>query len=53
MKWTIKYYLSESAQKCGCAAFTETIQGDRNYVMNWAQNKLKNSNFKCFDIIQN
>lgn len=48
--WIIKYYLTEVAFKSGVAAFTETIKGDRNYAVNWAQNKIRHSNFKFFDI---
>jgi len=46
----IKYYLTETAFRNGVAAFTETIKGDKNFVINWAQNKLKSSNFKYYDI---
>lgn len=46
----IKYYLTETAYRSGVAAFTETIKGDRNYAVNWAQNKLRSSNFKYYDI---
>ena len=52
MTWIIKYYLTENAQRTGVAAYTETINGDKNYATNWAQNKMKKSNFKFFDIIQ-
>jgi hypothetical protein len=52
MKWKINYYLTEGAMRTGCPAFTETITGDRNYVVNWAQNKLKTSNFKFYDLQQ-
>lgn len=52
MKWEIKYYLNENAKRSGIAAFKETIQGDRHYVENWAQNKIKHSNFVAFDLIQ-
>ena len=52
MKWEIRYYLTEQAYKSGVVAFKETINGDRNYVVNWANNKLKNSKFKFFDIVQ-
>ena len=34
----IKYYL------------TETFRGDRNTAVNWAQNKVRTSNFKFYDI---
>ena len=50
--WKIRYYLNEMAFKSGCAAFTETIRGDRNYVVNWAQNRLKNSQFKFYDLVE-
>ena len=52
MKWEIRYYLTEQAYKCGIAAFKETINGDRNYVINWANGRIKNSKFKFFDIVQ-
>ena len=52
MKWEIRYYLNEQAFKCGVVAFRETINGDRNFVVNWANNRLKHSNFKFFDITQ-
>lgn len=51
-KWCIWYYLSEGAYKTGCPAFTETIIGDRNFAVNWAQNKLKYSQFKFYDLIE-
>lgn len=46
----IKYYLTETAYRCGVSAFTETFRGDRNSVVNWAQNKVRTSNFKFYDI---
>lgn len=52
MKWEIRYYLTEVAYKSGIAAYKETINGDRNYAVNWAQNKLKCSNFKFYDLVQ-
>ena len=48
--FVIKYYLTESAYRCGIAAFTETYRGDRNSAINWAQNKLKYSHFKFYDL---
>ena len=51
-KWLIRYYLTESAYKTGCSAFTEIVKGDRNFAVNWAQNKLKNSQFKYYDLIE-
>lgn len=48
----IKYYLTEGAYRCGIPAFTETIKGSRNYVVNLAQNKLKTSNFKFYEILE-
>lgn len=50
MKWKIKYYLTESSFRSGVPAFTEIINGDRNYVTNWAQQKVRNGSFKFFDI---
>ena len=52
MKFEIKYYLNDSAKRSGIAAFKETIQGDRRYAENWAQNKIKHSNFVAYDIEQ-
>lgn len=51
-QWIIKYYVAESSYRAGVAAFTETISGDRNYVTNWAMNKVRNSQFKYFDIME-
>ena len=48
MKWEIRYYLTDTAFRSGCPAFKETIQGDRNYAVNWAENKVKHSNFKLY-----
>lgn len=53
MKWEIRYYLTETAYKSGAVAFKEMITGDRSYVINWAQNKIKHSNFKFYELIQN
>lgn len=52
MKWEIKCYLDDNAKRSGIAAFKETIQGDRHYAENWAQNKIKHSNFVAFDLVQ-
>lgn len=52
MKWKINYYITESSFRSGAPAFYETISGDRNFVVNWAQNKIKHSQFKFFDIQQ-
>ena len=52
MKWEIRYYMTESSFKCGIAAHKEVLNGDRNYVINWAQNRIKNSKFKYYDIVQ-
>lgn len=52
MKFEIRYYLTEGAYKTGVAAFKETMNCDRNYAVNWAQNKLKSSKFKFYDIVQ-
>lgn len=49
-KFEIRYYLTETAYKSGIAAFKETLTGDRNYVINWAQRKISNSNFKFYDL---
>lgn len=50
--WLIRYYLTESAYKTGTPAFTETVNGDRNFAVNWAQNKLRNSQFKFYDLVE-
>lgn len=52
MKWEIKYYLTEVAYKSGVAAYKEIIQGTRDYVITWATNKCKSSNFVTYDICQ-
>ena len=38
-QWLIRYYLNEGAYKTGCPAFTETVNGDRNFAGNnrWRQ----------------
>ncbi len=50
--WLIKYYLTETAHRSGVAAFTETIRGDRNFAVSWANNKIRSSNFKFYDLIE-
>ena len=50
--WEIRYYLTEGAYKIGCPAFKETIKGDRNYAVNWAQQKIRNSQFKFYDLME-
>lgn len=52
MKWEIKYNLTENACKTGICAYKETINGDKHYVETWAQNKIKHSNFKFYDLKQ-
>jgi hypothetical protein len=52
MKWEIRYYLSEVAYKSGVPSFKEIFNGDRNAAINWAQTKVKNSNFKFYDMVQ-
>lgn len=49
-QWIIRYYLTESAYRTGVPAYTETIRGDRNFAVNWAQNKLRTSQFKFYDL---
>lgn len=51
-KWLIRYYLNEGSYKAGCPAFTETIIGDRNFAINWAQNRMKYSQYKFYDLIE-
>lgn len=51
-QWLIRYYLNEGTYKTGSPAFTETVIGNRNYAVNWAQNKLKTSQFKLYDLIE-
>ena len=51
-QWRIRYYLSEGAYKTGCPAFTEMVNGDRNFAVSWAQNKLKNYQFKFYDLTE-
>jgi len=52
MKWEIRYYLSEQAHRSGIVAYKETINGDRNFAVNWAQQQLRNSRFVAYDLIQ-
>ncbi len=51
-KFEIRYYITEGSFKTKVPAFKETINGDNKYVENWAQNKLKHSQFKYYDIEQ-
>lgn len=51
-KWVIRYYLTEAAFRSGIPAFRETVNGDRNFVVSWAQNKLKHTNFKFYDLTE-
>lgn len=50
--WEIRYYLTEGAYKTGRPAFKEKIKGDRNYAVNWAQQKIRNSQFKFYDLVE-
>lgn len=43
MKWTIRYYTSESSYKMGCPAYTETVYGDRSSAVNAALRRLKSN----------
>lgn len=52
MEWIIKYYLTESSYRSGVPAFKETFRGDRNAAVNWAQNKLRSSQFNYYDLEQ-
>ena len=51
-QWRIRYYLSDGAYKTGCRAFTERVKGERILAVNWAQNRLKNSKFKFYDLTE-
>ena len=51
-QWRIRYYLSDGAYKTGCPAFTERVKGDRILAVNWAQNILKKSKFKFYDLTE-
>ena len=51
-KWEIRYYLTEGAYRSGIPSLKETINGDRNFAVNWAQQKLRNSQFKFFDLVE-
>lgn len=46
----IKYYLNEWAYRSGIPAYTETITCDRYTAVNMAQNRIKTSNYKFYDI---
>ncbi len=53
MKWTIRYYTSESSYKMGCPAYTETVYGDRSSAVNAALRRLKsNPQYKYYDFVQ-
>ena len=52
MKWEIRYYLNETAKRGGTPAYKEIIQGDRRFAEQWAQNKIKHSNFVAYDLVQ-
>lgn len=51
-QWIIRYYLTDASYRIGAPAFTETINGDRNFAVNWAQNKLRYSQFKYYDLVE-
>ena len=51
-QWRIRYYLSDGAYKTGCPAFTEMVKGDRIFAVSRAQNRLKNSKFKFYDLTE-
>lgn len=51
-QWLIRYYLNGNAYKTGVPTFTEIVGGDRNFAVNWAQNKLRNYQFKFYDLIE-
>ncbi|MBQ9558092.1 MAG: hypothetical protein IJU94_05735 [Clostridia bacterium] len=51
-KYKIQYYITEAAKRTRIPAFSETINGDRNFVMKWAENRLKHSQFKFYDLIE-
>ena len=52
MTWKIKYYITENAYKSGISSYEEIIEGTREYVIAWIQKKLKTSNFKYYDLIE-
>ncbi len=51
MKWEIRYYMNEFTYQIGAVAFKETMTGDRNFVVNYAQNRVRGSFYKFFEII--
>ena len=51
-KFKIQYYITESAKRTRVPSFFETINGDKNFVEKWAQNRLKHSQFKFYDLIE-
>lgn len=52
IKWKIRYYLTETTFKSGVVAYKEVINGNRNFAVNWVQNKIKHSNFKFYNLVQ-
>lgn len=51
-KWLICYYINEGAYKCGIAAQRESYFGTRAGAIALAQMRLKYSQFKFYDLIQ-
>ena len=51
-KWIICYYLTEFDYKCASVAHRETYYGTREGAISCAQHRLRYSQFKYFDLIQ-
>jgi hypothetical protein len=52
MVFEIRYYITEACYRNGPPAYTERIEGTRDYAIRWIQNKLKTSNYKYYDLIE-
>ena len=49
-KWEIKYYLTEVSLRSKVPAHKEVISGTKDYAEKWAQNRIKHTNFKYYEI---
>ena len=52
MRFKINFYLNETAFKSGVVQHSEILTCDRNFAVNWAQQKIRTTNFKFYDIQQ-
>lgn len=50
MKFEIRYYLNEGAYNLGIPSFSEVIDSDRMYAVNWAESRINSTEYKYYDI---